>query len=623
MFLTSRNGGETWRRINTQLTNRTIQALKMGPIHSTTIYAGTFNGVFSFTHAFEKIEARANPDGTSIDIDYTFNKDSGIEPLGFNLYRSSSEDGDFDKITAELLAANSNSFKDTDFLEGSTHVYRMTVVSDEGETLRSFPVTAKPLLSLNPDFKIEVVSDKKEAIQGEKVNYAINMLSFDGFDDEVFLTTGGLPDGVTVTFLPDSGVPPLAINLKVTTTESTPTGEFELTITGTAGERIRSDTATLRVVGQGSRESSITTSINADNVRVEDKIEITGEIIPSQAGEEVTITFILPDGNRNVEKSVTDDKGRYSLIKEIDQSGTWEISSSWNGNNDLMAAASETIELIVSSVVTTIAMFTDANFETKQGDTLTLLGKISPNPGMEQIFLEIDNLDGSINFNSFIPLSPDGEFSQQFRVAGGETGTVRISARFNGNKDFVGNSKEISVPIQEPVGMAIIVAGGGNNPANSLWDATNNLSNYAYRVIKNLGIPDGNSEEKKSNRIFYLHPNINNDADEDGIADTDSLPTAENLQNTIKEAVLELVSLELEDKTGNNNHLKTPLTIYMMGPGDNDLFNINENEVITADDLDRWLDDLFISILDKLPEDSIQKISGKYNNRVSSVRIVS
>ena len=605
--LMSRNGGETWKRINTQLTNRTVRALKTDPLHSTTIYAGTFNGVFSYTHAFENVEAEANPDGISIDINYTFNEDTGIKPLGFNLYRSSSEDGDFDKITTELLPVNSTSFKDTDFLEGSTHVYRMTVVSEEGETLRSFPATAKPLLSLNPDFRIEVVSDKKEAIQGEKVNYAINLLSFDGFDDEVFLTTGGLPDGVTVTFLPSSGVPPLAINLKVTTTESTPTGAFELTITGTAGERIRSDTVTLRVVGQGSRESSITTSINADNVRVEDKIEITGEIIPPQAGEEVTITFILPDGSRNEEKSDTDDKGRYSLIKEIDQSGTWEISSSWSGNNDFMAAASDTIELIVSPVITTIAMFTDANFETIQGDTLTLIGKISPNPGREQIFLEIDNLDGSINFNSFTPLSPDGEFSHQFRVAGGETGAIQISARFNGNKDYVGNSKEISVPIQEPVGMAIIVAGGGNSSTNSLWKATNNLSNYAYSVIKNLGIPDGASPEKRSNRIFYLHPDINNDADGDGVVDTDSLPTAENLQNTIKEAVLELVDLELKENGDNDAIVKMPLTIYMMGPGDKDLFNINENEVITAEDLDSWLDDLFIAILDKLPEGSTKK----------------
>ena len=41
---------------------------------------------------------------------------------------------------------------------------------------------------------------------------------------------------------------------------------------------------------------------------------------------------------------------------------------------------------------------------------------------------EIVNLDGSLNFNSFVPLSSGGDFTHQFRVAGGKSGKIKIKA---------------------------------------------------------------------------------------------------------------------------------------------------------------------------------------------------
>lgn len=618
---TSRNAGETWERINTQLTSRTILVLKVDPLQSSTIYAGTSKGVFNFTHAFNEIETQANPDGTSIDIIYKFNEGTGINPIGFNIYRSSSIDGDFDRITDELLDADSTSFRDRDFLKGSTHVYRMTVVSDEGETLRSFSAADKPLLLLNPDFIIDVVSDRKEVVQGDSVGYAVNLISQDGFKDEVSFTTGDLPTGVTSEFiLPDIVVPPTAITLEITTATSTPIGEFKIEINGKAGEKVGSETVTLRIVEAGSQETVITTRINANSVTVGDQVEVTGEIIPLQNNEEVTAIFTLPDGNTVEKKATTNEEGIYSIIKEIDQSGIWQITSSWNGNNDFKGATSDTTDFPAAPAITTIAMFTDADFETKQGDTLTLKGKINPNPGNEDLFLEIDNIDGSINFNGLIPIEDNGEFSHEFRVSGGESGRVIINARFDGNKDFVGNSREISIPIQEPAGMVIIVAGGGNVSENTIWDATNNLTNYAYRIFKNLGIPDGNSSDKQSNRIFFLHPNDNNDADGDGVTDTDNAPTPSNLQNIIEKSIFELIDLELKENGNSDILAEMPLTIYMMGPGDKDVFSINENEDIKADDLDQWLDNLFISIQNLLPEDPSNRLRLPVNIIMESPR---
>lgn len=78
----SRDAGQSWARFDTQLAGRSVFALKIDPIHPSTIYAGAEEGVFWLTHSFDDIRATANPDGTSIDIEYQFNKDTGMAPLG-------------------------------------------------------------------------------------------------------------------------------------------------------------------------------------------------------------------------------------------------------------------------------------------------------------------------------------------------------------------------------------------------------------------------------------------------------------------------------------------------------------------------------------------------------------
>lgn len=513
-----------------------------------------------------------------------------------------STEGDFEKITERLLDPESTSFNDKDFLEGAAHVYRMTVVDEKGETLRTYTASAKPLLSANPGFDLEVAEAEKEVVQGGGVSYALNLSSQDNFPEEVFLGTGSsnLPGDVKVEFLPQSGVPPIAVRLNLSTGTATPAGDFEIAVTATGKDKggIRSETIILHIVEKGSKTTTITQTINSSKVRVGDKIEITGEIIPAQIGATVTTTLVSPDGKVNNETSITDEKGGYSLIKSLDEGGTWRITSSWAGDESFQGAASQGIELFVAQAVTTITMVTDAALDTSEGDSLTLSGRVVPAPGDGNVILEIVNLDGSLNFNSFVPLSPGGDFTHRFRVAGGKNGKIGIKARFDGSKDFGGSVRDISVPIQEPVGMAIIVAGGGNVPENSLWKATNILCNYAYTTIKNQGIPDMGTADETANRIFYLHPDPDNDADGDGIPDTDASPGAIDLQSAIEDWAIDRVEVGTLSTS-----VQTPLTIYMMGAGAIDSFQINEGEVVSAAQFDLWLDNLFRGIQKKFPDD--------------------
>ncbi|MGR3218908.1 MAG: VPS10 domain-containing protein, partial [Candidatus Anammoxibacter sp.] len=377
----SRDGGDEWTELNIQLTNRSIFALKTDPVNPTTIYAGTNKGVFRFTHSFSDIKATPNVDGVSIDIEYKFNKETGIDPLGFNMYRSTSVDGDFEKITDKLLDPESTSFNDQDFLEGVTHVYKMTVVDKDGETLKSFAVSAKPRLETNPDFSLQAIENEKEVVQGDSVPIPLIITGRDNFEDEVFLTVTGLPENVTTAFFPESGVPPLAVTLDIKTDASTPTGNFEITMTAVSGEKTVTKTVKLSITETDSNESSITQTVNAADIRVGGKIEITGEIIPLQIGASITTAFVSPDEETSRETAITDASGKYSVIKQLNKSGAWKITTSWDGNEKLAGASSQTEDIFASQAVTTISMVTGATSETESGDTLILTGNVSPNPG--------------------------------------------------------------------------------------------------------------------------------------------------------------------------------------------------------------------------------------------------
>lgn len=601
----SRDAGKSWVRLNTQLTSRTIRAVEIDPVNPSIIYAGTLQGVSRFIHAFDNISASANPDGLTIDVNYEFNQNSVNNPTGFNIYRSTSIEGDYKKITNEVLKPDSSQFNDKDFLEGSTHVYRLTAVNEDGETLKGFTTSAKPLLKTNPDFNFEAAESAKNLTPGGSTLFPLNVESLDNFSEEIIFTASNIPQGATINFSPQSGTSPFAAKLNTIATDDILPGKYKMDLTASSDNKSHSVEVVLHVTPKDSVESSITLVVNASKINLDDSVEITGKVFPIRNEGSVTVSFVDPDGEVNNETVMFDKAGEFSIIKVMDKSGLWRINSSLPGDNNFAPTQSQTIELLVAQAETSIYIATNANQDTKQGDTLTLSGKVVPAPGNNNVLLEIDNIDGSLNFNSLVPLTDRGEFELKFNVSGGENGKMRIKARFDGNKDFNGSEKEIFVPIQEATGMAIIVAGGGNFDENEIWQATDNLCNYAYTIIKNQGIPDqiliDENGVGKNNRIFYLHPDSNNDADNDGIADTDAAPNSINLQKAIEEWAFNLMEAD-------GSPTKTPLTIYLMGPGSRDLFQINRNESISSNDFDKWLDNLFNAIKNNTQDKSFNKL---------------
>jgi len=131
----------------------------------------------------------------------------------------------------------------------------------------------------------------------------------------------------------------------------------------------------------------------------------------------------------------------------------------------------------------------------------------------------------------------------------------------------------VSVPKQTYINQTvsaekvIIVAGEESYDANSLQSTINYVANYAYRTCLYRWIPKA--------KILYLNSNPSQDVDGNGLADdVDGLPTVANLQTGI----------------GTWASDADQLTIYLIGAGSPDTFQIKAGEVVSATDLDGWLD---------------------------------
>ena len=122
-------------------------------------------------------------------------------------------------------------------------------------------------------------------------------------------------------------------------------------------------------------------------------------------------------------------------------------------------------------------------------------------------------------------------------------------------------------------GKAIIVA-GRNSISDSLWPTTDYLGDLAYNTLLYRGYSKAN--------IQYLSPVTNQDVDGNGQMDDIDLPT------TLVDAA----------RTFTNWAAPTPqLFVYLVDHGDNDSlgggrFYLNGTEILTATNLDAWLDNL-------------------------------
>ena len=114
---------------------------------------------------------------------------------------------------------------------------------------------------------------------------------------------------------------------------------------------------------------------------------------------------------------------------------------------------------------------------------------------------------------------------------------------------------------------AIILAGGGKSRTNGIWDATQICTNAAYNTLMYRGFT--------KHDIYYLSPNITLDLDFNEHADDiDANATTQQLQYAITEWASDAEFL----------------VIYLVDHGTEQLMRVNENQTVSASELDEWMD---------------------------------
>ncbi len=93
---------------------------------------------------------------------------------------------------------------------------------------------ASPALAA-PDFQITIAPASQNLPPGSSVSFTIGIGGIDGFADPVSLSVGGLPAGVTGFFTVNPVSPSGTTFLTLNAADTTPTGTFSLTVTGSGG----------------------------------------------------------------------------------------------------------------------------------------------------------------------------------------------------------------------------------------------------------------------------------------------------------------------------------------------------------------------------------------------------
>jgi len=523
---------------------------------------------------FGSVSASLQPDGTVL-LEWaakTNNPVSTKTPESVNVYRSLAYEESYVKINLTPLPL-SGSYTDANPYKHVTTYYRFELVFDDGSAsaektdIRWVEPAVEPT-----DFEISVQEDTMAAVKGDEAVYCVQVISKGGYTGTVTLDAADLPPAyATYDFDPAVvSVPGGSSTLTVQWDGSTPAPPggtaYPFQVTGDDGTDTVRTVDLLGVVIDPS-DHYLTQFVYPVQPHAGRSITVWGRLTPQQDGQIVEVELAGTDAFYTTE---SDETGFFSVAVPVNTAETHTIRSSYGSTQSAQYdidvwRGTRYIDMTASTADGTI----------EPGDLVALDGKITPNPGEEQIYLEIFNQDKeSYAFKGNVSVDGYGTFHNTFFA---QEGMTAVDVEFDGDADYYNATASLNVPANAPIGMAIVVAGGGQL-GNTLWEATEALCDRAYNVFVGRLIPE--------DQICYLHPDPNHDPDDDEIPERCKDATATKLQEAI-----EVWALDYVDTSDTSSPFKTPLTIYLMGleesPG---VYRINESETVTTAQLATWIE---------------------------------
>ena len=129
----------------------------------------------------------------------------------------------------------------------TTGTATVTVTGTSGSLTHTTTVSLTVTPVVVGDFSISATPSSQTVTAGAGTSYTATVTGSGGFNGNVSFTISGLPAGANATFNPASVIGSGSSTISVTTSTTTPSGSFPLTITGTSGSLVHSTTVTLVV----------------------------------------------------------------------------------------------------------------------------------------------------------------------------------------------------------------------------------------------------------------------------------------------------------------------------------------------------------------------------------------
>ena len=518
------------------------------------------------------------------------------EVVGYQVYRSKFQNGHFLLIdpvvmNRELIGENIwyqafDTFDPMDIQRKSTFWYSIAaIISDSSISRLSPPAAGQALITEGGLFHLIPVQKEMEAKPGESVTFDIYVIAEGDFQDWVELTASyppsqSIPDAVSWEFTENKVKPLASFAFKIKFGYSALQGTYDIDVSANGGGR--NDMISLRfsIVYEDENNGFISAHVKQKevmhkeindinghlNVRKDDWIDIYGQMIPSKIDMPVDIIIQYETQPYTILHITGYSNGEYLQSFSPEKIGTYTIHSQYvNQYNHIVK--SQAISFSARKNNKSEIRCNTGNQEIETGNTVTIYFHLYPEIEKTPILFQIFEPDNTIKTDQ-CTTDPRGEC--EYNISLTKTGIWEIQSWWEGNLDYEGQySKSLYLypGIESP--RALIIAGGGIQD-NALSETTQYLADRFYRLLINRHLND--------NFIYYMSSVTNelNDRVDDIYLTEQSV--AEYLTDLYQDGPPYLVNE------------KTPLIIYMVDHGGNDLFKLNKKAFLSADALNHSLD---------------------------------
>jgi hypothetical protein len=252
----------------------------------------------------------------------------------------------------------------------------------------------------NPDFAVSASPASQSVTQGNSTTYTATVTPTGGFTGSVSLSISGLPAGAAGTFNPASLTSGNS-TLTVTTSSTTPTGSFPITITGTSGTTTHSASVTLVITAPVVGDFSVTAAPASQTVTAGTGTSYTATVTGS---------------------------GGFASVVAFSASGLPTGASASFSPASVTGSASSTMSLTTSTSTpagTYTLTITGTSGSLVHSTTVTLIVNPAPNPDFT-----ISDSPASIT----VTRGTTGHTTVTISAVNGFTGTVKLSVSGQGSR---------------------------------------------------------------------------------------------------------------------------------------------------------------------------------------------